>query len=211
MNSADDHDRGPLVAGVDMIAVDRPRRRATQRRRARRKSRRRKPMRRRRAIANGGGSGFAFTGAPQSRCLKSHGAQCVGVAAAGSAQRIALHDHRVDDDAGAGVRAGTCRHWRRNAVADKRRDPHGVTFSPLLGDLRQAHPRTAASGSRETLRLARATDRVVRPRPRLLLPRTEIADDAVTFDALEARSGSSGDDGVLDMMAPHLQRGNGGH
>jgi hypothetical protein len=40
-----------------------------------------------------------------------------------------------------------------------------------------------------------------------LLPRTEIADDAVTKHGVVRRR----DDGVLDMMAPHLQRGNGGH
>jgi hypothetical protein len=44
-----------------------------------------------------------------------------------------------------------------------------------------------------------------------LLPRTEIADDAVTFDAHEARVVRRRDDGVLDVMVPHLQRGNGGH
>ena len=40
--------------------------------------------------------------------------------------------------------------------------------------------------------------------PAEVLPRTEIADDAVTFDAHEARRVRRRDDGVLDMMVPPL-------
>jgi hypothetical protein len=43
-----------------------------------------------------------------------------------------------------------------------------------------------------------------------VLPRTEIADDAITFMHTKHRAVRRRDDGVLDPMVPHLQRGNGG-
>ena len=75
----------------------------------------------------------------------------------GQPPRPAGHHHRVHHPAGPRIRQWVCGHRWRHAAADARRDPAGLPRPPLLGGVRQTHPRSPLPGQNQTLRLPRTT------------------------------------------------------
>ncbi len=111
------------------------------------------------------------TGQRNHDALKAVGQSDAGVGTIGQPQGITGDADRVDDAEGVGVRTRSRGDGRRQPAAHVGGDPPGRGGPPLLGGVRQPHRVPAVPRAQPPTRLDCATNRVVRQRPWLYVPR----------------------------------------